>query len=185
MPLSPQAWAAPEGLLHGLTQLSQALMTAPAMARKIEREDALEGLRAALMQQDLELKPQKLAAYQEQIEASKQARTMQAQQAQESQRLRALNARLAVWRAAHPAQDALTALLNPATSAPESDPELRALLQELHGPMSPAAPAAPAGTPPAAPTPVPNVAERLGYRKSAPAQGAAIPWWRRGSGQGR
>lgn len=130
MPLSPQAWAAPEGLLHGLTQLSQALLTAPAMARKVEREDALEGLRAALLQQDLELKPQKLAAYREQIEASKQARTMQAQQAAETQQLRNDQLLLAAIKAQYPNPDALTQLINPeASSGLASDPRYKEMLE--------------------------------------------------------
>lgn len=89
MPLTPQAWAAPEGLLHGLAQLSQALLTAPAQARLAEQRMAgeqrnaeLDRLRAALMRQDLDLKPQKLAAYEEQIAASREntAATREARQ---------------------------------------------------------------------------------------------------------
>ncbi len=180
MPLSPQAWAAPEGLLHGLTQLSQALMTAPAMARRAEREDALEGLRAALMQQDLELKPQKLAAYQEQIEASRQARMMQAQQAAEAQQLKNDQLILALLKAQYPAPDALTQLMNPGVSSGlASDPRYKALLERATTGQVPeqATPGvqAPTSRPPATPAPAPTVAERLGYRKSVPQQGAAVP----------
>jgi len=80
--LSPQAWAAPEGLLSGLTDLSRALITAPAQARAVQDRDAMMQLRQALaegklanMGQDLELKRGFLGVQQEQnrMAAEKQA----------------------------------------------------------------------------------------------------------------
>jgi roadblock/LC7 domain-containing protein len=80
--ISPQAWAAPEGLLSGLTDLSRALIMAPAQARAVQNRDEMMQLRQAMaegklatMGQDLELKRGFLGVQQEQarLAAEKQA----------------------------------------------------------------------------------------------------------------